>query len=117
MVIDFNDLDEQTIEGFKGGKGTYVTRNFADDKCKIMLSTLKPGASTGLHTHVDNCEVVYVLEGTLTCHDDGEAKQVQAGQVHYFVGCPLFCHRSRASLRICSQHEQLCIKATPLSYE
>ena len=58
MVIDFNDLDEQTIEGFKGGKGTLVTRNFADDKCKIMLSTLKPGASTGLHTHVDNCEVV-----------------------------------------------------------
>lgn len=55
MVIDFNDLDEQTIEGFKGGKGTLVTRNFADDKCKIMLSTLKPGASTGLHTHVDNC--------------------------------------------------------------
>ncbi len=86
MVIDFNDLDEQTIEGFKGGKGTLVTRNYADDKCKIMLSTLKPGASTGLHTHVDNCEVVYVLEGTLTCHDDGEAKQVQAGQVHY---CPM----------------------------
>ena len=41
MVIDFNDLDEQIIEGFKGGKGTLVTRNFADDKCKIMLSILK----------------------------------------------------------------------------
>lgn len=86
MVIDFNEIDEQAIEGFKGGAGQLLMRSFADDKCKIMLSTLKPGASSGLHTHEQNCEIIYVLEGTLTFHYDQEIETVHAGQVHY---CPM----------------------------
>lgn len=86
MVIDFNEIDEQAIEGFKGGAGQLLMRSFADDKCKIMLSTLKPGASSGLHTHEQNCEIIYVLDGTLTFHYDQEIEIVYAGQVHY---CPM----------------------------
>ena len=66
MVIDFEQIKEQVIQGFKGGVGELRTKSFADDKCKIMLSTLKPGASSGLHTHEQNCEIIYVLDGTLT---------------------------------------------------
>ena len=86
MVIDFNEIDEQAIEGFKGGTGQLLTRSFADGKCKIMLSTLRPGASSGLHTHEKNSEIVYVLDGTLTFHYDGNTEQVHPGQVHY---CPI----------------------------
>ena len=50
MVIDFEKIAEAHLEGFKGGQGKLDTRNYVDDKVKIMYSTLRPGASTGLHT-------------------------------------------------------------------
>lgn len=51
MKIDFDRIREAHLEGFKGGNGKLDTRNFVDDKVKIMYSTLRPGASSGLHTH------------------------------------------------------------------
>ena len=44
MVIDFEKIAETHLEGFKGGKGKLDTRNFVDDKVKIMYSTLRPGS-------------------------------------------------------------------------
>lgn len=85
MIIDFEKIAEQHLEGFKGRKGKLDTRNFADDKVKIMYSTLRPGASSGLHTHQGNCEIVYVVSGTATFHYDGTVETVRSGQVHY---CP-----------------------------
>jgi cupin domain-containing protein len=86
MIIDFKDIAEVRINGFKGGQGELDTRNFADEKVKIMKSILKPGASSGLHTHEGNCEVMYILKGELTYHYDGKTEVAHAGQVHY---CPM----------------------------
>lgn len=85
MIIDFKSVDEQKILGFKGGQGEVITRNVVDDKCKIMLTTLKPGSSSGLHLHEQNSEVIYVLEGPITFHIDGKTEVAHSGQVHY---CP-----------------------------
>lgn len=85
MVIDFEQIPEAHIMGFKGGKGALDTRNYVDDQTRIMYSTLRPGATTGLHTHESNCEIVYVVSGTATFHYDGEIEVVRQGQVHY---CP-----------------------------
>lgn len=38
MVIDFEKIAEAHLEGFKGGKGKLDTRNYVDDKVKIMYS-------------------------------------------------------------------------------
>nr|WP_281279444.1 cupin domain-containing protein [Segatella hominis] len=86
MVIDFEKIAEAHLEGFKGGKGKLDTRNYVDDKVKIMYSTLRPGASTGLHTHEGNCEIIYVVSGTATFHYDDTVEEVRQGQVHY---CPM----------------------------
>ena len=86
MIIDFKDIAEVRINGFKGGQGELDTRNFADEKVKIMKSILKPGASSGLHTHEGNCEGMYILKGELTYHYDGKTEVAHAGQVHY---CPM----------------------------
>jgi quercetin dioxygenase-like cupin family protein len=86
MIIDFNKLNEEQIFGFKGGKGELDTRNYTDEKCKIMYSTLKPGASSGLHSHDQNCEIIYVLRGKLTFHYDDKVEEAVAGQAHY---CPM----------------------------
>ncbi len=86
MIIDFEKIAETHINGFKGGKGELATRNFVDEKMKIMYSTLRPGATTGIHTHEGNCEVVYIISGTATFHYDGVTEELRAGQVHY---CPM----------------------------
>ncbi len=86
MVIDFDKITEAHLTNFKGGDGKLDTRNFVDDKMKIMYSTLRPGASTGLHTHNGNSEVVYVVSGVATFHFDDSVEEVRVGQVHY---CPM----------------------------
>ncbi len=42
MIIDFKDIEETKIMGFKGGQGELDTRNYVDEKVKIMKSILKP---------------------------------------------------------------------------
>jgi len=86
MVIDFSKIEEVRFDGFKGGKGELDTRNYIDDKIKIMYSTLKPGASSGLHTHEQNSEIVYIVSGTATFHYDDTVETVENGKVHY---CPM----------------------------
>ena len=85
MIIDFNDIEETRIKGFKGGQGELLTRNYVDEKVRIMEGILRPGASSGPHTHEGNCEIMYILKGELTYHYDGKTEVAQAGQVHY---CP-----------------------------
>lgn len=74
MIIDFDKIPEAHIDGFKGGKGRLDTRNYDDGKAKIMYSTLRPGASSGLHVHEGNCEIVFVISGIATFHYDGHVR-------------------------------------------
>ena len=85
MIIDFDNIPEAHLMGFKGGSGPLDTRNYADDKVKIMYSTLRPGATTGEHVHEGNCEVMYIIKGEITFVCDGTEETVHAGDVHY---CP-----------------------------
>ena len=85
MIIDFDKVPEVHQEGFKGGKGFLDTRNYVDEKVKIMYSTLRPGASSGMHRHDENCEIIFVVSGELTFHYDGAVEVARVGQVHY---CP-----------------------------
>ena len=47
MIINFDKIEEKSIEGFKGGKGTFLTRMTDDGNVKIMRNVLKPGSSIG----------------------------------------------------------------------
>ena len=85
MIIDFNNIEEKHIEGFKGGNGPFLTRMSDDGKVKIMRNILQPGSSIGLHTHEGNCEVMFVLKGEITFTCDGQKETAKAGEVHY---CP-----------------------------
>lgn len=85
MIIDFDKIAEVHQMDFKGGKGALDTRNYVDEKVRIMYSTLRPGASSGLHVHEKNFEAVYIISGEATFHYDGEVETVRVGQCHY---CP-----------------------------
>ncbi len=85
MVIDFNNMDEERLPEFKGGKGAYNAKRYSADEIKIMHGRLEPGSSIGLHSHETNSEVIYVLSGTAEfIYDDG-TETVSAGECHY---CP-----------------------------
>ena len=60
-------------------------RAYADEKNRIMVNRLIPGASVGLHTHQGSSETIYILEGGGKVIYDGEELRISAGQVHY---CP-----------------------------
>ena len=85
MRIDFNELPLNVAANFKGGEGEYVSRRFVDDNNKIMLGRLEPGSSIGYHSHDNDSEIMYFLEGVATVlTEDGEEKLLP-GQAHY---CP-----------------------------
>lgn len=85
MIIDFKKMDTKQVEGFKGGKGLMLTQMADDGHVKIMHNTLRPGSTIGMHTHEGNCEVIYILKGTLTFICDGKEETASTGDVHY---CP-----------------------------
>ena len=85
MVIDFDKIVEEHIQGFKGGEGRLDTRSYVDDKTRIMYSTLRPGARSGEHIHKGTFEVIYVVSGELTAFCDGAEEVVRVGHIHY---CP-----------------------------
>ena len=85
MKIDFSQIPEQVVPHVKGGEKELHKRAFSDDKVTVMLDRLEPGASIGVHTHVDDCEVMYILSGTATYTTPDGEEIVPAGQSHY---CP-----------------------------
>lgn len=85
MIIDFNSIEAERLANFKGGEGEYIAKRSGDDTAKIMLGRLEPGSSIGLHTHEENCEVIYVISGIGDLIYDDTTEKVMPGQCHY---CP-----------------------------
>lgn len=84
-MINFEELQETIVPNFKGGEGDTIIRKYEDDKMKVLRVTLKPGCSIGLHTHVTNSEVVYIIAGQGVSVLDGKEEVLSSGQCSY---CP-----------------------------
>ncbi len=85
MIIDFNEVEEQSLPNFKGGEKSYEARMYFDGQNRIMKGRLQPGASIGLHTHETNSETIFLLKGNAHVLFDGEMLEFSEGQCHY---CP-----------------------------
>lgn len=85
MLIDFSAIEEAVIPNMRGGEKEFRVRMHTDDMARIMQGRLVPGASIGLHTHAEDCEVIFFLEGSGKMICDGVTEPVQAGSCHY---CP-----------------------------
>lgn len=85
MIIDFNNAERVTMENFNGGnKSTDIIR-YIDSVNKIMLITLEPGASIGVHVHENGSEAIFILEGKGHALYDGTTENLTKGICHY---CP-----------------------------
>lgn len=85
MILNFDSIPETVLTGFKGGEGNTAAHMFADSLCRIMRGRLESGASIGLHTHEDSCEIVYCFSGSGKAICDGVEERISAGVCHY---CP-----------------------------
>ncbi len=85
MIVDFKNIEEQTLQHFKGGDKEVALRIFDDAHNRIMRGRLERGASIGLHTHDTNCEIIFVTCGSGHVIDDSQRLPLTAGDCHY---CP-----------------------------
>ena len=91
MIIKLDEIALSHMAEFKGGKKEFAANMFFDGTNRIFKGYLVPGASIGVHTHEDSCEVIFILSGNGCLYEkgpeDAEAtcKDVQAGDCLY---CP-----------------------------
>lgn len=71
---------------FRGGEGELRTRNYVDSENKIMMSRLRPGASSGYHRHDGSSEIVHIISGRGHFRYDDTEEAFAPGCVHY---CPM----------------------------
>jgi len=84
-MIDFNKMEEERFDHFKGGEKALMGKMFFDGTNRILRGRLEPGATIGLHRHEGNCEMIYILSGTGKVLMDGAFEPVEAGVCSY---CP-----------------------------
>lgn len=63
MTIDFSKMDVTVLPNFKGGEKEFAANMFFDGTNRIFKGVLVPGATIGMHTHDDSCEVIFILSG------------------------------------------------------
>ena len=91
MKIEFDKMDVTLLPNFKGGEKEFAANMFFDGTNRIFKGRLVPGASIGMHTHDDSCEVIFILEGKGTImelapsSDEASVSPVSAGDCLY---CP-----------------------------
>ena len=91
MILDFSKIEETVKTQIYGGEKQLKAHMNIDKNNKILLGTLEPGASIGLHTHETNSEIIYILSGKGKVLFEGEYELVSAGLCHY---CPQGCSHS-----------------------
>lgn len=98
MIIDFNNMELSIFPEFKGGEKEFAANMYFDGTNRIFKGRLVPGASIGMHTHDDSCEVIFLLEGKGTIVEKhGEEPETMTS---VSAGDCLYCPKSHShSLR------------------
>ena len=95
MRIEFEKIDEISMEHMYGGEGTVHTRTYMDPMGKIQMIRIPAGGSIGEHEHIISEEILFVMAGTGRAVCDGKEEVLAAGACHY---CPLGSRHSLANV-------------------
>lgn len=85
MIKKKSEQDVETRKNMRGGAGEVTVRHYfkpEEIKARIRLCSeliLPPGASIGVHDHVDEDEIYMIQKGRGIMTDDGQEIDVQAG--------------------------------------
>ena len=95
MTIDLNNMDVTVLPNFKGGEKEFAANMFFDGTNRIFKGRLVPGATIGMHTHEDSCEVIFVLEGKGTIVERDPGSDVETSSLVAPGDC-LYCQKGHA---------------------
>lgn len=85
MVKKAGELSVEVKENMRGGKGGIkITHIFKKDEMKgksrlCAKFTIDPGASIGLHEHVEEEEIYYIIRGSGVVIDSGVRYEISVG--------------------------------------
>ncbi len=103
MYRKYEDMEVKVHDGLRGGNGkTAVKTLFKESEmgggfnlCAEL--TVEPGASLGLHEHVGETEIYYIVKGTGIVEDDGVKTQVKPGDAVVTGGGGKHCIENNGS--------------------
>ena len=84
-----SDMTREVKHNVRGGSGDpEFCHLFSQEQLGGRLDllatvTLQPGESVGVHPHVGNGEVYYLLSGSATVAEDGEERVLQPGDAEF----------------------------------
>jgi mannose-6-phosphate isomerase-like protein (cupin superfamily) len=111
MKIDFDALGVSVLPNFKGGEKEFAANMFFDGTNRIFKGRLVPGATIGMHTHDDSCEVIFILEGHGTIVEHDSSSNVDSS-LRVLVGDCLYCQKGASqSLRNTAEEGDLVFYA------
>ena len=64
MIIRFDEIEQSVMPNFKGGEKALKANMFFDGTNRMFKGCLEPGATIGVHTHEDSCEVIFITGGS-----------------------------------------------------
>lgn len=85
MITRASDLVKTAPENLRGGKGAIDMTHIitAEQSCgsgrMFSIATIRPGCSIGMHRHVDEFEIYYILEGAVNVMDNDQPATLVAG--------------------------------------
>lgn len=85
MIINMSKVDETIVDNMRGGEGKVVLNKIKDLPQNVSMYakiTLRNGDSIGVHTHIENSEIIYVLKGEALVIDDGKSSLLREGDVN-----------------------------------
>ena len=86
MVYDFRSMDAKKVEHMRDGEGHVFTKRVDPEGMGgIIVNTIPPGCSIGLHQHVDDFEVCYAISGKAYEVTPEGKTLIEAGMAAY---CP-----------------------------
>ena len=114
MIIDFNSMDITVLPNFKGGEKEFAANMFFDGTNRIFKGKLIPGATIGMHTHDDSCEVIFILEGSGTIVEKEAGSKVVVS-LPVSAGDCLYCQKgSSHSLKNTSEDDLVFYAVVPM---
>lgn len=97
MIIKLDEIELSRLPQFKGGKKELSANMFFDGVNRILKGCLVPGASIGVHTHDDSCEVIFIISGKgLLYENSPESGDVQPEFREVLPGDCLYCPKGHA---------------------
>lgn len=75
MTIRFDEIELSVLPQFKGGEKELSANMYFDGTNRIFKGRLVPGASIGIHTHEDSCEVIFILSGAGTILEEAPGQE------------------------------------------